>query len=59
MYSVNVNIIEEKGGIYSSNVQKKYKPKAFINGALYDMGSKTNITKLLANNKASGYLFSE
>ncbi len=57
--SVNVNIIEEKSGIYSSNVQKKYKPKAFINGALYDMGSKTNITKLLTDNKASGYLFSE
>ena len=54
-----IDIINVKGGITASQVYKKYKPDYFINLALYDMSTGTNITHLKDEGTASGYLFSD
>ena len=54
-----IDIINVKGGITASQVYKKYKPDYFINLALYDMSTGTNITHLKDESTASGYLFSD
>lgn len=53
-----IDIINVKGGLTYSQVMSKYKPDVLINLALYDVGSKENITNLVDENKPSGYLFS-
>ena len=54
-----IDIINVKGGISAADTMKKYNPDYLINLALYDTTSGENITKLVDNNKASGYLFSD
>jgi len=43
----------------ATQIYNTYKPSAFINGCLYDMATKTNITKVKDEQKADGYLFSD
>lgn len=45
-------------GMTASQVYEKYKPDYMINGALYDMRSKVDITKCEDENEKYGYLFS-
>lgn len=45
-------------GMTARQVYNKYKPDYILNGALYDMATKTNITNALDEGKKSGYLFS-
>lgn len=45
-------------GMTAKEVYQKYKPNYILNGALYDMGSKTNIVNCKDEGKNSGYLFS-
>jgi N-acetylmuramoyl-L-alanine amidase len=47
------------GGATGSEIKAMYKPSAFMNLALYDMATKTNIVKLIADNMESGYLFAD
>lgn len=47
------------GGATGSEIKAIYKPSAFMNLALYDMSTKTNIVKLIADNIESGYLFAD
>ena len=47
------------GGATGSEIKAMYKPSAFMNLALYDMSTKTNIVKLIADNMESGYLFAD
>ena len=47
------------GGATGSEIKATYKPSAFINLALYDMSTKTNIVKLITDNMESGYLFAD
>ena len=46
-------------GMTAKQVYDKYKPNFIINGALYDMDTKTNITNARDEGKVSGYLFSD
>jgi len=48
-----------KKSMTAKEVYDNYKPSAFINAALYDMTSSTNITKVEDENKSHGYLFSD
>ena len=45
-------------GMTANQVYSKYKPNYIINGALYDMSTKTNITNAKDEGVTSGYLFS-
>lgn len=54
-----VDILNIKGGMTAASVMSKYKPDILINLALYDTKTMQNITNLVDNNVASGYLFSE
>lgn len=54
-----IDIINVDGGISAADVCKKYNPDALMNLALYDMKTRLNITKLVDENKQSGYLFSD
>ncbi|MBR6613154.1 MAG: N-acetylmuramoyl-L-alanine amidase [Clostridia bacterium] len=54
-----IDIANIQGGFTASQVMDRYKPDIIINLALYDMASLTNITKMLDENKESGYLFSD
>lgn len=54
-----IDIINVRGGITASSVYKKYKPDYMINLALYDMASGENITNMIDEGIASGYLFTD
>lgn len=54
-----IDILNIQGGITASQIYSKYKPDFFINLALYDVASGTNITKMEDENVQSGYLFSD
>ncbi len=43
----------------AKEVYNTYKPSVFINACLSDMATSTNITKVIDENKAHGYLFSD
>lgn len=45
-------------GMTANQVYSKYKPDFMINGALYDMATKTNIVNIEDENVKDGYLFS-
>lgn len=45
-------------GLTAKQVYEKYKPNYLINGALYDVSTKTNITNAKDEGVSSGYLFS-
>lgn len=46
-------------GMSAKQVYEKYKPNYIINGALYDVNTKTNIVFAKDNGQASGYLFTQ
>lgn len=46
-------------GATGSEIKNTYNPSAFINLALYDMATKQNIVKLIADGFESGYLFAD
>ena len=54
-----IDIINVKGGITAADIMKKYNPDYLVNLALYDTTSGENITRLIDENKPSGYLFSD
>ena len=63
-YSIALKDIEKVDfiiteGMTANQVYSKYKPNYIINGALYDVSTKTNITNAKDEGKTSGYLFSE
>lgn len=52
-----IDLINTKG-MTANQVYNKYKPDFMINGALYDMATKTNIVNIEDENVKAGYLFS-
>lgn len=63
VYSIALKDIEKVDfiitkGMTAKEVYSKYKPNYIINGALYDVSTKTNITNAKDESVNSGYLFS-
>ena len=54
-----IDVIVTPKGMTASQVMKTYKPDFLLNGALYDMSGKQNITNVKDEGKKSGYLFSD
>lgn len=55
----STKVLNIDGGRTATSIMNEYNPDFLLNLALYDTGSKLNITKMKSNGVTSGYLFSD